>query len=85
MVIDQLVQHLKHGERYTVTEDDITVQRITAPTKYTIKAAEVIVALYSDNQKLLQQVQQLQNLLASAHKDCEYFCSQLEKKDEESV
>lgn len=71
MEINQLIQRLKHGEQYTVMVNDEPVQQLQAPSKYTRKAAEVITALYSDNQRLVQDKVQLGNLLVAAHADCE--------------
>jgi len=79
MNIQQLLQHLKHGYTYSVTnEAGETYQMLAAPNKHMIKASEVRVGLIGELERMNLSALQNSKLLAEAFGDCERLTKELD-------
>lgn len=74
MHIGQLIHTLKHGHGYNLNNEDGTITRVLQPpTKYTLRAAEILQKAIEDNEYLINQVVKLQESLANAEAQIQHL------------
>ncbi len=67
----QLIEVLKHGYAYNVTDGDEVRQELQAPNKYMREAADEIIKLMQSHERLMQSYQHINNERESLIKEVE--------------